>query len=834
MKNKYIFSGVFFFVLITFLSNLALSDEFEFTASEIVSSDNGNLVKGIGGVEINDGLGLIITGEKLEYNKPQSILEVNKNVLIKDKLNKSQAKSNQIIFNKGLNTITSKDKTIVELDGGYIIKGSNIIFDRNLNTITSKDKTIVELDGGYIIKGSNIIFDRNSNTITSKDKTLFTDSDNNKLNMKEFTYSTNKKILKTSKVKITDIQGNIYNSENIRYHLKTKEILGKDLSMTLNNNNFDSNKNEPRVKGNAFFHKINITQINKGVFTTCKKTDTCPPWVLSSEEIKHDKVAKRIDYKNAWLKIYDIPVVYFPKFFHPDPTVKRQSGFLVPGFSQSSITGNYLQTPYYNAISESTDATFTPRFYDDGKAIYQTEYRNILKNSEHIVDFSFKNKSAVIIDEETNSTAAHFFSNSKFNLNLNNFEESQLKLKIQQTSNNDYLKTYKLTSPLIETDNILHSSINFNASTENLELDTTAEIYENLSLSSSDKYEYIYPSINILKNIYESDLGNLTLNASAQNKRFNTNTSEKTFTNDFNFKSHNKISTLGLLSSYEILLKNFNVKSKKSTTYKNKNESDLNSIVKYEMKYPLQKIERNFVSTFTPTVSVLYSPDQSKNKSKNDRIMNFNNIFSINRIGFLDTVEGGQSITVGSEYTISNSKNADERIFSINLATVFRDEENDKLPINSTLGEKTSDIFGGLGFVPNESIDLSYNFALDNNLRDLNYNEIKSTISIFNVVSTFDFLEKNNILGSESYISNETKLTLSDNSSFGFKTRKNKDTDLTEYYNFIYQYRNDCLVAGLEFKKDFYSDGSLRPDEQLFFSVTIMPLGKINTPDLKQ
>ena len=209
--------------------------------------------------------------------------------------------------------------------------------------------------------------------------------------MKEFTYSTNKKILKTSKVKITDIQGNIYNSENIRYHLKTKEILGKDLSMTLNNNNFDSNKNEPRVKGNAFFHKINITQINKGVFTTCKKTDTCPPWVLSSEEIKHDKVAKRIDYKNAWLKIYDIPVVYFPKFFHPDPTVKRQSGFLVPGFSQSSITGNYLQTPYYNAISESTDATFTPRFYDDGKAIYQTEYRNILKNSEHIVDFSFKN-----------------------------------------------------------------------------------------------------------------------------------------------------------------------------------------------------------------------------------------------------------------------------------------------------------------------------------------------------------------------------------------------------------------------------------------------------------
>ena len=36
------------------------------------------------------------------------------------------------------------------------------------------------------------------------------------------------------------------------------------------------------------------------------------------------------------LKIYDVPILYFPRFFHPDPTVKRQSGFLMPlAFSQS-------------------------------------------------------------------------------------------------------------------------------------------------------------------------------------------------------------------------------------------------------------------------------------------------------------------------------------------------------------------------------------------------------------------------------------------------------------------------------------------------------------------
>ena len=63
---------------------------------------------------------------------------------------------------------------------------------------------------------------------------------------------------------------------------------------------------------------------------------------------------------------------------------------------------------------------------------------------------------------------------------------------------------------------------------------------------------------------------------------------------------------------------------------------------------------------------------------------------------------------------------------------------------------------------------------------------------------------------------------------------ENKEKDITEYYNLIYEYQNDCLIAGLEFKKDFYSDGSLKPDEQLFFSITIMPFGKAVSPNINQ
>ena len=61
----------------------------------------------------------------------------------------------------------------------------------------------------------------------------------------------------------------------------------------------------------------------------------------------HNKNKKTINYKNAWLKIYDKPVAYFPKFSHPDPTVNRQSGFLSPHLINSSTHGLALSLPYY-------------------------------------------------------------------------------------------------------------------------------------------------------------------------------------------------------------------------------------------------------------------------------------------------------------------------------------------------------------------------------------------------------------------------------------------------------------------------------------------------------
>ena len=80
------------------------------------------------------------------------------------------------------------------------------------------------------------------------------------------------------------------------------------------------------------------------------------------------------------------------------------------------------------------------------------------------------------------------------------------------------------------------------------------------------------------------------------------------------------------------------------------------------------------------------------------------------------------------------------------------------------------------------------------------------------------------MIGSTHIIENISTFNFDDNNFLSFKTRRNKEINLTEYYDLIYEYKNDCLTAGLKFKKTFYQDRDLEPSEDLFFYLTLVPL----------
>ena len=794
MKNKYFFIILY---LLLHTINGVLANEIIFQSKDINILDNGNRIISNQGVARSLDHGLTIKADNFDYNKNVSTLIATKDAIA---------------------TLTKKN---------IVINADKLIYNKNLSTLDAIGNVkIYNSTNDISIISNKILYDINKNTIESISQSEIKDKLGNHFLSEYFIYTLNNNLIKFDDLKFTDVEKNISQINKAFINIESKKLIGKDISIDFNNKSFDKN-NEPRLKGNSIIVKSGNSLFTKAVFTTCKKNDDCPPWELSAKEIKHDKKKKTIYYKDAWLKIYDKPVFYFPKFFHPDFTVKRQSGFLMPSFKSSSNIGTSFNLPYYHVISDNKDFTIRPRFYADEKLLIQSEYRQVNSNSNHLIDFSFFNG-------KNESNKSHFFLNTYKELNFSYFEDSQLDIKLEQVTNDSYLKVYDIKSPIINSSSSLESSIKIAASKENLSLDLDFQVFESLATEKkSDKYEYVLPNYNLLKEFRQIDQlsGIFSLNSTGSLKNYNTNVSEKIMINDFYFKSHPKFNGNGIESKYNFLVKNTNTNSENSLKYEKNSKHDFTTLVEYNSTYPLKKTTQDYSNIIKPKISLRYSPNNSKNLRNEERRIDTNNIFSLSRVTTSDTIEGGASLTYGTQFLKTDLKGND--LLDMSIANVIRLEENKNISINSSLGKKMSDVFGSINFSPNDILTTGYDFAINNNFVDKNYEIFKGEIKINNFVTEFDYLNENNTVGKSSFLSHKTSYNIDSSNSLSFKTRENKTTKITEFYNLIYQYRNDCLIAAIEYNKDYYTDKDLKPSENIFLKLTIIPFGQTSSPDLK-
>lgn len=103
------------------------------------------------------------------------------------------------------------------------------------------------------------------------------------------------------------------------------------------------------------------TDVSMASYTPCLLCDTkSPTWRIRSASVHHDQEAKRVSYKNAWLEVKGIPVLYTPYLAHSDPSVKRQSGWLFPGGGWSKRLGTWVRTPYFWDLGPHHDVMVTP------------------------------------------------------------------------------------------------------------------------------------------------------------------------------------------------------------------------------------------------------------------------------------------------------------------------------------------------------------------------------------------------------------------------------------------------------------------------------------------
>ena len=461
----------------------------------------------------------------------------------------------------------------------------------------------------------------------------------------------------------------------------------------------------------------------------------------------------------------------------------------------------------------------------------QTEFRKVTKNSNHIADFSINKND----NDNKNGRKTHFFSNSEFNLDTDYFDESLLNLNIEKVSNDNYTQLYSLesTSPIIRNTSVLENLLEFSGSRDDFDLNISFETYESMNKLNSDKYEFIYPNYSLTKDVKLENayFNNIELSSSGNQKKFNTNVYEGVQVNDLLFSNDDTISKFGFKNNFSGIFKNVNSDGKNSSKFKDKAQSELLTMLTYDASLPLIKKGNKYTNLLTPKLSLRHSPNDTKNLKNEERLLTSDNIFSLNRLGFDETIEGGTSLTIGLDYE-KNNKDTNDNFLRSKIGTVFRDEINENLPITSTLNKKQSDVVGELNFNPNKILQFDYNYSINDSLDEVNMHKLKNTFTVNNFVNEFTFYEENNLIGNKSYYENNFTYNINQNSSLTFKTRENKTDNLTEYYNLIYEYKNDCLTASLRYNKEYYTNDALKPNEELFFNITLVPLGSTQTESI--
>ncbi len=461
--------------------------------------------------------------------------------------------------------------------------------------------------------------------------------------------------------------------------------------------------------------------------------------------------------------------------------------------------------------------TISPRIYSDNNLFLQTEYRQAFKNSKLITDFSYNKK---------NSSNSHFFTSL-----TSNYEDSFLEMKLESVSNKNYLKKYQIKSPIINSYSVLNSRLAFEEYSDDYSFSTEINVMEDLTKEDNDRFEFSLPNYNFNK---ETVLNNnlfhtLNFRSKGDYRKYNTNVDEVNIVNDFIFASKDNQSLDNLDKDFKFLLRNVNTYGDQSDTYKEGEDYKILGSAMLNLKYPLikqSKFNKNFL---TPSASFRYSPSKGANLKNEKVIISYQDLYKVDRVSG-DSIEHGPAATLGLEYKNINKANLERLNFGIGIN--IRNSVDEDLPESSSLGKKTSDLIGYSGINITENFSMGYDFLIDENLSETNYSLASAEYRGNKFKTRFEYLEKSNFVGDESYLNNSTDYIIDKSNSLSFETNKNLDKNLTNYYNLIYKYKNDCLEASLIYNKQFYKEDDVNSNKNIFFKISFIPFGSVNTPNL--
>lgn len=571
--------------------------------------------------------------------------------------------------------------------------------------------------------------------------------------------------------------------------------------------------------------------LDRAVYSPCDACEDAPErpllWQVKAISVVHDIDNREIVYRDAWLELFGVPVAYTPYLSHPDPTVRRRSGFLSPEFGGNADLGATFRLPYYYAISNSEDLTFQPLLTTEEGVVLDAEYRRIFPDGDLRALGSLTQDSA-------SETRGHIDADAEIYHN----PDWRTRLQLQHSSDDTYLKRYDYSSDPWETSSLETErfdgadynalrAYNFQELREDVSNDTTPTV--------GPDYAFSHRGEESRHGAYWSLDGGLAIIGRERGAKSRRLSAEPAWTLPY-------VSDYGEIYTLRTSLQADGYHTEDVIDEAGNPEDGftgrLHPKLSLTWQLPMSRREEGAEQIVEPVAMFVAAPSGNNpggipNEDSRDLEFDDTNVIVAERFTGSDRVESGSRINYGVNWALYGENEGQVTAF---IGQTYRLHQDRLFPEESGLEENFSDIVGRVQASPGELLDVSYRFQIDREQLDARRNELQLGIgpSLARLSASYLFLNESDARFGDFDDREELYLELNSTVTRYWSASAFTRHDLTENGGPLRAggglvYEDECLRFDSRIERDYTDDRDDEGGYTVLFLLTLKTLGTVST-----
>ncbi len=577
------------------------------------------------------------------------------------------------------------------------------------------------------------------------------------------------------------------------------------------------------------------TEMRNAVYSPCRLCEddpsAAPMWQLKAVRVIHHGEEKIIEYRDAWLELFGYPVAYTPYLSHPDPTVRRKSGFLAPSFGNSTDLGFVTQIPYYWVIDDQSDVTFTPIYTSDAGSGGSAHYR--LKHMSGKIDA----KTSFVAADKDKDFQGHVDAEARFDIS----KTWRWGLDLERATDETYQRRYGYPTQ----SGILTSR-------------AYMEGFRGTNYAAINTYSFQDLEAGVGRNETPTVLPLVDLNYAGKRDRFGGFTSI-----DFNALALTRYDgadtrRLAVRSRWDRPFSGafgdiYNASVSLATDAYHASEYRLEDSsttfsgftgrvfprAELEWRFPLVKPGERVSQNLEPIASVVLAPnggnpDKIPNEDSQELEFDDTNLFRDNRYDGFDRVDGGVRFNYGIKWGIVGRKGGST---SLLIGQSYRPRTDTSFATVSGLEDNFSDIVTRFNLKPGRYIDLVHRsqFSPDNFTPKRNELAMSVGVPALRIGTNYIFVgqQQGSEFAGREQISNSVSSQINKNWRATFSSLNDLEASELRSLGLQLIYENECVIFTTQLTRTFFEDREIRPTDTVGFRLVLKTLGEVKSDVLQ-